>query len=460
MGRLIRETDGEGHATTYRYEEDSAYPSVTTYGDGTSLTCTYSRNGRKLTEDDGAVRWEYAYNKGGYRTMERDGEGNETRYLYDGMGRKLALYTPIQWKEQSGKRTEYRYDFLERLIDTAYPDGSHERKYRDGEGNVLKEVHPNAYDGKTQDGEGTTYDYDGENRVLRIHYPDGGVERFFYDSNGNRIKHVLPEQYDPETDDGAGWQYAYDEGNRLVSVTGPEGITEETYAYDLRGNCIRRTDARGYSTYYAYDLLGRLVQELLPVGEEASEVTYRKTSYVYDDNNNKISEIRHGGNYGADGELLTEGEDLTLTFAYDARNRLVRVEDGQGARVSYRYDARGNRIGEEQVIRSAEGDRRAVLKKIKYAYGKAGRLVKKTELLDDGLGENQQTPDMAVTSYEYDENGNRIHIVTPEGYHISRSYDSCADTGKRYLPCLSSGRAGKYCLCHRYKRRDRESLQL
>ena len=428
MGRLTKETDGEGHATTYRYEEDSDYPSVTTYGDGTNLTCTYSRNGRKLTEDDGAVRWEYAYNKGGYRTMERDGEGNETRYLYDGMGRKLALYTPIQWKEQSGKRTEYRYDFLERLIDTAYPDGSHERKYRDGEGNVLKEVHPNAYDNKTQDGEGTTYDYDGENRVLRIRYPDGGVERFFHDSNGNRIKHVLPEQYDPETDDGAGWQYAYDEGNRLVSVTGPEGITEETYAYDLRGNCVCRTDERGCSTYYTYDLLGRLVQELSPVGEDTDKVSYRKTTYVYDDNNNKISEIRHGGNYGADGELLTEGEDLTLTFAYDARNRLVRVEDGQGARVSYRYDARGNRIGEEQVIRSGEGKEgsekgRTVLKKIKYAYDKAGRLTKKTELLDDGLGENQQTPDMAVTTYEYDENGNRIRIVTPEGYHISRAYD-------------------------------------
>ncbi|MCH5262821.1 MAG: AHH domain-containing protein, partial [Lachnospiraceae bacterium] len=429
MGRLTKETDGEGYETTYRYEEDSAYPSVTVYGDGTNLTCTYSRNGRKLTEDDGAVRWEYAYNKGGYRTMERDGEGNETRYLYDGMGRKLALYTPIQWKEQSGKRTEYRYDFLERLIDTAYPDGSHERKYRDGEGNVLKEVHPNAYDNKTQDGEGTAYDYDGENRMLRIHYPDGGVERFFHDSNGNRIKHVLPEQYNEKTDDGAGWQYAYDEGNRLVSVTGPEGTIEETYAYDLRGNCIRRTDARGCSTYYTYDLLGRLVQELVPVGEEASAVTYRKTSYEYDDNGNRIKEIRHGGNYGAEGELLTEGEDLTLTFAYDARNRLVRVEDGQGARVSYRYDARGNRIGEEQVIRSGEDKEgneggRTVLKKIKYTYDKAGRLTEKKEILDSGLAEEAGTTAVtAVTTYTYDENGNRIHVVTPEGYHVSRSYD-------------------------------------
>lgn len=46
------------------------------------------------------MRWEYAYNQGGWRTMERDGEGNETHYLYDGMGRKLAMYAPAQWKER------------------------------------------------------------------------------------------------------------------------------------------------------------------------------------------------------------------------------------------------------------------------------------------------------------------------------------------------------------------------
>ena len=207
MGRLIKETDKEGHEITYTYEEDSAYPSCTAYSDGTVLRSEYSRTGRKLTEDDGSVRWEYAYNKGGWRTMEKDGEGNETHYLYDGMGRKLAMYTPKQWKEKNGKRTDYRYDFLERLTDTAHPDGSHERLLRDGEGNILKKVHPNAYDAAAKDGEGVTYDYDGENRLHRIHYPDGGIERFLYDPAGNRIKHILPEQYDEKTDDGAGWRY-------------------------------------------------------------------------------------------------------------------------------------------------------------------------------------------------------------------------------------------------------------
>ncbi|MEY8268875.1 RHS repeat-associated core domain-containing protein [Lachnospiraceae bacterium 64-25] len=426
LGRLTHETDGEGHETCYRYEEGSAYPASTLYSDGTELKCEYSHSGRKLSEDDGAVRWEYAYNQGGWRTMERDGEGNETHYLYDGMGRKLAMYSPRQWAEKSGKRTDYRYDFLERLTDTAYPDGSHEKLFRDGEGNILKKVHPNAYDGKTKDGEGTSYDYDGENRLLRIHYPDGGVERFFYDAEGNRIKHVLPEQYDETLDDGEGWTYAYDAGDRLVSVTGPEGIVENTYAYDPWGNCVRKTDEKGCSAYYTYDLMGRLIRELVPVGEDAGNVRYRKTSYAYDDNGNRIKETRHGGSYGAEGELLAEGEDLILTFAYDAKNRLVRVEDGQAARISYRYDARGNRTGEEQVIRAgnAAAGERAVLRKIRYSYDRAGRLIKKTELLDDGLTENPSgTPDTAVTSYSYDANGNRTGIITPEGCHISRRYD-------------------------------------
>ncbi len=429
-GRLIKETDGEGHETCYHYEEDCAYPSLTTYSDGTELKCEYSRNGRKLSEDDGAVRWEYAYNQGGWRTMERDGEGNETHYLYDGMGRKLSMYTPMQWKGIDGKRTDYKYDFLERIIDTAYPDGSHERLLRDGEGNILKKVHPNAYEERTKDGEGTCYDYDGENRLLRIHYPDGGVERFFYDGAGNRIKHVLPEQYEEAEDDGEGWVYTYDEGNRLTSVTGPDGVVENTYVYDIWGNCVQKTDEKGCSTYYTYDLKGRLIRELVPAGEDAESASYRKTSYEYDDNGNRIREVRYGGNYGADGELLRAGEDLILTFAYDVKNRLVCAEDGLGARVSYQYDARGNRVSEEQIIRSGSdttenaGQMRAVLKKIRYSYDRAGRLIRKSEILDDGLSENTAKAFMtAVTSYDHDANGNRTSIITPEGYHISRNYD-------------------------------------
>ena len=47
------------------------------------------------------------------------------------------------------------------------------------------------------------------------------------------------------------------------------------------------------------------------------------------------------------GQLLQAGKDLTLTFAYDARNRLIQIQDSTGARVTYGYDARGNRLRQE-----------------------------------------------------------------------------------------------------------------
>src|SRR5699024_11129505 len=113
---------------------------------------------------------EFGYNADNYRTLIRDGEGNESRYLYDGMGRLLAEYSPKAWKEKQGE-ISYKYDFLDRLVDTIHPDGSHERILRDGEGNILKEVHPNAYEEEVDDGEGIRYEYDSDYNNIRIHYP-------------------------------------------------------------------------------------------------------------------------------------------------------------------------------------------------------------------------------------------------------------------------------------------------
>ncbi len=428
MGRLTAEEDGEGHLTRHCYEETSAYPYRTVYADGTELLCGYDELGRKMWEEDDTGRTEYAYNRNGWQTMERDGEGNETHRLYDGSGRLTALYSPEQWAAGNGKRTEYRYDFLDRLTETIYGDGSHEKQFRDGEGNIVKKVHPNAYDARTEDGEGTRYDYDGENRMLRTRYPDGGVERFFYDGTGNMVKHVLPGQYDENSDDGAGYTYAYDGENRLLTVTAPDGIVEETNAYDLWGNRVSKTDADGYRSYYTYDLSGRLVRELIPMGRDQGDLHYRMTAYDYDANGNRVREIRYGGRYTEEGILTEAGTDLILTFTYDARNRLVRVEDGLGARVSYRYDVRGNRTSEEQAVRNGESDGvRAVFRKTRYRYDKAGRLAEKREILDSGLAEaDQSVMEMAVTRYTYDANGNRTGIITPEGYHITREYD-CRD---------------------------------
>ena len=418
LGRLIGETDARGGQTSYRYEPGCAGPSAIRYADGEERHFSYDRAGRLMAEEDECGRTEYGYNARNKCTLVRDGEGNESRWLYDGMGRLLAMYPPKAWKEKKGEYS-YAYDFLDRLTDTINPDGSHERQMRDGEGRILKKVHPNAYDAALDDGEGITYDYDSDGNNIRIHYPDGGCGRMFYDAGGNLVRHVLPEAYDAALDDGEGWNYTYDMENRLKTVTGPDGALLFSAEYDLMGNLTAETDAMGRTAYRKHTLDGQLQELLEPADERDGEILYRRTAYEYDLNGNMVREQRCGGYWDRNGNLImADGADLVLQFTYDKRNRRIRAEDGTGAVISCRYDVQGKPVYEERLVSE---DVKQVLH---YEYDRAGRLTKIKEELDSGLPETAGDHKYAVTTYRYDGNGNRTEIITPEGYRIFREYDS------------------------------------
>ncbi|HIS60939.1 MAG TPA: hypothetical protein IAC14_01640, partial [Candidatus Scybalomonas excrementigallinarum] len=373
FGRLLSSIDQRGQNTTYSYRDSEGKPAKIQYPDGEEITFIYDRVGRLMEQKDSIGTIEFGYNADNYRTLIRDGEGNESRYLYDGMGRLLAEYSPKAWKEKQGE-ISYKYDFLDRLVDTIHPDGSHERILRDGEGNILKEVHPNAYEEEVDDGEGIRYEYDSDYNNIRIHYPDGGCERFFYDAEGNRIKHILPEYYDDQEDDGIGYEYAYDQAGRLITILDPNGEVEANYTYDLLDNITSKTDAFGKTTYYQYDRRGNLLTVLTPAKEiEKQEeeslnsnnkeydcksigdtrFLYEKVSFVYNEKNRITKEIRHSGLFDEQGDLVEVEEhqkDLCISYTYDNRERVTLVEDGQGATLKLRYDSRGNLIYEEKAI--------------------------------------------------------------------------------------------------------------
>ena len=185
MGRLTESADAEGNRTQYQYGEAGGKPSVIRFADGETCSFEYDKAGRMMAQEDVCGRTEYGYNARNRRALVRDGEGNETRWMYDGMGRLLALYLPKAWKEQHGEYS-YSYDFLDRLIHTKNPDGGHERLMRDGEGNVLKRVHPNAYDSCRDDGEETAYVYDlCGNRLKKL--DKSGTEEYHYNRKNQLI---------------------------------------------------------------------------------------------------------------------------------------------------------------------------------------------------------------------------------------------------------------------------------
>ena len=112
---------------------------------------------------------------------------------------------------------EFSQDFLDRLIHTKNPDGEHERLMRDGEGNVLKRVHPNAYDSCRDDGEETAY---------------------VYDLCGNRLKKL---------DKNGTKKHHYNRKNQLISRFSEKDKT--AYRYDLQGNLLKAAVAEGTTSY-------------------------------------------------------------------------------------------------------------------------------------------------------------------------------------------------------------------
>lgn len=409
MGRCIVERDALGNETVKEYDPNRAYPSRVTTPKGEETVYGYDIVGRRMSVSNTYGTVEMAYNSRNFVTSRTDGEGYTSHKFYDRMGNLTAYYPPVQWEKKEGGY-EYRYDFLERVVDTISPLQEHRRVFRNFDGEIVNKIHPVSYAEKGEDGEGTRYEYDTDGNCIRVHYPDGGIERRFYDADGNMIKQVQPESYDAAVDNGAGYRYAYDACGRLTQVCDPEGNVLHTYEYNGHGQITREVDGEGKETLYTYNGLGWKIREQISVRKEGDTVYYRVIACLYDAQGNKVEE-----QYGQQ-EVEKDGEPEnwhSIHFSFDKNNHLTLVRDEFGAQVRYDYDCLGNVTLEERVI---EENIRGI---VHYAYNKNGWRIRKTEEIQ-GNGPVQT----AVTRYSYDANGNLTKITTPKGSEIYRSYDA------------------------------------
>ena len=408
-GRCILEKNALGNKTVREYNADHKYPSRVITPKGEETVYSYDKVGRRMSIRNTYGTVELAYNSRNFVTKRTDGEGYTEHKFYDRMGNLTAYYPPVQWENKEGGY-EYRYDFLERIVDTISPLREHERVFRNFDGDIINRIHPVSYALKGEMGEGTRYEYDPDGNCIRVRYPDGGVERRFYDVDGNLIKQVQPESYDAALDDGEGYHYAYDAMGRLTMVQDPEGNILHTYEYNGHGQVLREVDGEGKETLSVYNGLGWKIREQISVRRGEDGTFYRTIAYGYDSQGNKVEEA-----YGEQ-ETEKDAEPQSwhrLHFSYDPNNHLTAVKDDFGAQLRYDYDCLGNVIFEERII--AEGVRSI----IRYAYNKNGWRTQKTEEIQ-GNGEVKS----AVTRYGYDANGNLTKIITPKGFEISRQYDA------------------------------------
>ncbi len=287
--------------------------------------------------------------------------GQTTRHAYDALNRiATSIYA-------DGSTVTYSYDTCKhgigRLCSLSDVSGTTSWEY-DGQGNVVSKRQ--IVEGLTFE---TAYEYDAAGRLVSMTYPSGLVVGFEYHQGRptalliNSQPFVTTVTYTP-FGTVSGWNWSdgdpayrtFDLDGRLVAQG--LGTAERTLGYDPLGNIVAIHDPVTQLAL-TYDPLNRL--------SSATEASYRQ-SWTYDPNGNRLTQDENGQltaygievtsnrmvlagpvsyQYDANGNRVDDG---THTYAFDASNRLIAVDDGNTAR--YRYNALGQRA---QKTALAEG---------------------------------------------------------------------------------------------------------
>jgi RHS repeat-associated core domain len=206
----------------------------------------------------------------------------------------------------------------------------------------------------------------------------------------------------------------------LVSVEGPRTDVADvtTYAYYLtdsatshHGDLQSVTDALGHTTtYLTYDGAGRATS-LQDANGVVTTLTYTPRGW--------LSSRSVGGaittiGYTPYGEVasITDPDNITTSYTYDAAHRLARITDARGNYVQYTLDAAGNKTQEQ--IYTASG---SVTHSLSRQFNTLGQLT----ALVDGLS---HTVFSAGYSDSYDANGNLVHSADALGTQSHQNFDA------------------------------------
>ncbi|MBI0328965.1 RHS repeat-associated core domain-containing protein [Burkholderia plantarii] len=324
--------------------------------DGSVIEMEYDAKDQLVrTIDPQGHAWTQEYDDAGNVVLAKDPLGHETKYQYNGQG------LPIKVVDAKGGTKSLSYDAGGRLL-----------SYRDCSGKTTQW----SYDAagrlsSTKDAAGTTtaFTYGANGQLAEIVSP-AGVEKIQYDAEGRLISTVDPMQ--------RATRYSYDGAGRVSLRVDALG-QRLSYGYDRLGRLVRLTDANDASYTFRYDPVGRLLEEV--------EFDGKTTRYAYDEASGRLDSIDEAGRVtrvaqdGASRVARREVGEEIEQFAYDASGRLIDASN-RYSRVQRFFDPAGNLVREH------------------HAYDVFG--VKRSYVWHHG----------------YDELGNRVRTVRPDGHTI------------------------------------------
>jgi len=380
LSRLVATTDPTGNPWTTDYDAVGT-PVATTDPTGIRRTATVDAAAGVAKVADGLATSAARFDSLGRVVAAEHEDGSESLRTYDRCGRA------VEHVDAEGGLTLVRRDAAGRPVAATSPTGAVTSYDYDACGRLAAVV--DAADGRT------SFDYDPDGRLVREVLPTGEVARTDYDLGGRVITRHQP---------GRGVaRYAYDAAGRVVRSS-DTWYGRRTFRYDAAGQLVEVVNGNGGVTRYDYDANGRVVAIVDPLGNT--------TRREYDAMNRVVAE--------------TDPLGRTTRAGYDGAGRQSWQEDPTGRRLSWTYDESG-RVAEEAV------DGRTVSA---IARDLRARTV---QITDHTRGEQAQVHDLAwnrrgqlvsrsrdgrTVSWEYDADGRRTAMTTPDGSRTDYTRDA------------------------------------
>ncbi len=472
-GKLVKETDRNGNATTLTYNGSKQLEKVT---DSTSRTLTFKYNGEGLIESikdplghvvsytyvakgglasvsiEGKVRWEFGYTATSpyLLTSVTDGRGHTTTDEYDGSHRVIK-------EVQASHERKWSYGTGETTI--TEPNGSktvstfnaadEPTKIVEAQGTGIERVTEYEYDGTTfertktidPNTHTTEYKYDGEDNLTSVKDPNGDERKWEYDSKHNIVKETTPEGEattikrtaagEPEVIErpaGAETQkteYKYDAYGDVTEVIDPLG-NKIKYTYDAHGNKETEKDAESNERKWKYNEGSQETEETSPRGytTKTERNNYGLPIKVTDPLGH-TTEIKYDGDQNI--ESVTDGNSHTTKYEYNTENLPIKVTKPNGDTTETGYDSEGKKTSYTDGNSHTWEYTRNQLEQVTEEKNPLGKIWKKTYEKAGNL-EKLKDPETHTTEYSYDGSHRLTKIVYSTGKPSEVTYEYNKDS--------------------------------
>lgn len=406
-GNVLSVTDWRGNVYTNTYDHLGRITVRKDPKNNFIETFVYNDNHQQIASFDAhkGMR-KFEYDRAGRVTSMTDAEGIQISQSYDAVGNKVTE------TDGRGNTTSYFYDAQRRLTKISNALGEDTVYTYDQAGNLLTQIDGN--------GNQSSFTYNVRNLLtMRVDAGEGEnkAEKYTYFPNGLLLEktdrrgtshHYAYDIHERKTEDNAGGDlvsYTYDNSGNLLTMSDSTGVTSRTY--DELGRTISKTVPSIGTTLYAYDQTAGLTK-----GFSAETTT--------DPKGNTTTKITN--QVGQLYQVKNENIEIA-TYYYNGNGSCRSVSYHGGAREEYTYYA-NNLL--KTITNEIHG---RTIDAYRYGYDQNGNIQTKfdkkgsTTYTYDSLNRliEVNEPSGKVTKYGFDQGGNRSTETITEGKDVTIS---------------------------------------